>query len=80
VKKIERTEKNHYHEYLSSFLNDNRIYRIIKKQMKVQKNEQKVVANKFIVGPCIGNGSFGEVFVVNVVDSLQIFALKKVCT
>ena len=36
------------------------------------------IASKYIVGPKIGSGSFGEVYVVNLLGSSELFALKKV--
>lgn len=36
------------------------------------------IASKYMVGPKIGSGSFGEVYVVNEVGTYQIYALKKV--
>lgn len=36
------------------------------------------VASKYIIGPKIGSGSFGEVYVVNFVGTNKLFALKKV--
>lgn len=35
------------------------------------------IASKYMVGPKIGSGSFGEVYVVNEVGTYQIYALKK---
>ncbi len=35
------------------------------------------IAGKYIVGPKIGSGSFGEVYLVNVYGTTEIYALKK---
>ena len=37
--------------------------------MKKKESELKVVAGRFLVGPCIGSGSFGEVYLVNLADT-----------
>lgn len=36
------------------------------------------VCSKYVVGPKIGSGSFGEVYVVNLINTTEIYALKKV--
>jgi len=36
------------------------------------------VASKYMLGPKIGSGSFGEVYAVNMIGTSEIFALKRV--
>jgi hypothetical protein len=36
------------------------------------------VGSKFMMGPKIGSGSFGEVFVVTLIGTSDVFALKRV--
>jgi hypothetical protein len=35
------------------------------------------IGGKYILGPKIGSGSFGEVYLVNVAGTTEIYALKK---
>lgn len=35
------------------------------------------IAGKYIVGPKIGSGSFGQVYLVNIAGTTEIYALKK---
>lgn len=39
---------------------------------------EATVGGKYLIGPKIGSGSFGEVFLVNENGTNEIFALKKV--
>jgi serine/threonine protein kinase len=36
------------------------------------------IAGKYIAGPKIGSGSFGEVYLVNLFGTEEVYALKKV--
>lgn len=36
------------------------------------------VGSKFMLGPKIGSGSFGEVFVVTLIGTSEVYALKRV--
>ena len=40
--------------------------------------QDKTFAGKFLVGSRIGSGSFGEVFLVNLVETGELFAMKNV--
>lgn len=40
--------------------------------------QETIGGGKYIVGPKIGSGSFGEIFLVNEVGTNELFALKKV--
>ena len=47
----------------------------------MKKNEFKesiIIAGKYILGPYLGGGSFGEVYLVNLLNSDEVFAMKKV--
>ena len=41
-------------------------------------DQETIGGGKYIVGPKIGSGSFGEIYLVNEVGTNELFALKKV--
>lgn len=37
-----------------------------------------IVGGKYVIGPIIGKGSFGEVYLANIVGEKGLFAIKRV--